>query len=218
MSDARDELKLYFDYKSPFAYLAAEPAFGLAERYAVHMRWIPFLLRIKGPGQRSQYSDWKAQYSYFDARRWANKRGGFQIKGPLKVYDSTPALIGGLFAARHGFFKPYTLETYARFFRRELEIDQPDAVAGLIAELGQSADAYRAFLAGDGPAILERGIDETHTDQVFGVPMFVFRGERFWGHDRMPLLEERLGEAGLGVRQLAAALDSGGQPPPSALR
>jgi 2-hydroxychromene-2-carboxylate isomerase len=192
-----DELKLYFDYKSPFAYLAAEPAFALPRRFAVSVRWMPFLLRLKGPGQRSQYSDWKAQYSYLDARRWANRRGGFPIKGPLKIYDSTPALIGGLFAQRAGFFEPYTLETFARFFRRELEIDQPDAVAALIAALGQDAAAYRAFLAGDGPAALEACVAEAHADQIFGVPIFVFRGERFWGHDRLPLLEERLAEAGL---------------------
>jgi 2-hydroxychromene-2-carboxylate isomerase len=29
------------------------------------------------------------------------------------------------------------------------------------------------------------------------VPLFVFRGEQFWGHDRIPLLEERLAEARL---------------------
>jgi 2-hydroxychromene-2-carboxylate isomerase len=192
-----EPLKLYFDYKSPFAYLAAEPAFELPARYAVELRWLPFLLRIKGKGERSQYSEWKAQYSYLDARRWANRRGGFPIKGPLKVYDSTAALVGGLFAQREGFFRPYTLETYARFFRRELEIDQPDAVADLIATLGGSADAYRAFLAGDGRVALEASIDQAHADQIFGVPIFVFRGERFWGHDRIPLLEERLREAGL---------------------
>lgn len=192
-----ESVKLYFDYKSPFAYLAAEPAFALPERYAIELRWLPFLLRIKGKGERSQYSEWKAQYSYLDARRWANRRGGFPIKGPLKVYDSTPALIGGLFAQRHGFFRPYTLETFARFFRRELEIDQPDAVAALIAMLGGSAAAYREFLAGEGRAGLDACIDAAHADQIFGVPIFVFRGERFWGHDRMPLLEERLREAGL---------------------
>jgi 2-hydroxychromene-2-carboxylate isomerase len=191
------ELKLYFDYKSPFAYLAAAPAFALPGRYAVALRWLPFTLRIKGPGQRSQYSDWKAQYSYMDARRWANRRGGFPIKGPLKVYDSSPALIGGLFAQQAGFFREYTLEVYARFFRRELEIDQPDAVAALIGELGQSGDAYRGYFSGEGPAALERSIEEAHTDQIFGVPIFVFRGERFWGHDRIALLEERLTEAGL---------------------
>jgi 2-hydroxychromene-2-carboxylate isomerase len=59
--DARDELKLYFDYKSPFAYLAAEPAFALPERYAVRVRWSQFQLRLKGKGERSQYSEWKAQ-------------------------------------------------------------------------------------------------------------------------------------------------------------
>jgi 2-hydroxychromene-2-carboxylate isomerase len=56
---AREEVKLYFDYKSPFTYVAMQPAFELGERYAVDVRWIPFLLRIKGPGQRSVYSDWK---------------------------------------------------------------------------------------------------------------------------------------------------------------
>ena len=78
---APEELKLYFDYKSPFAYLAAEPAFALPERFAVSLRWIPFTLRIKGKGERSQYSEWKARYSYLDARRWANRRGVCLIPG-----------------------------------------------------------------------------------------------------------------------------------------
>jgi 2-hydroxychromene-2-carboxylate isomerase len=89
----REEVKLYFDYKSPFAYLAAQPAFDLPGRFAVDVRWIPFQLRIKGKGERSVYSEWKVRYSYMDARRWANRRAGFQIRGPVKVYDSTPALV-----------------------------------------------------------------------------------------------------------------------------
>lgn len=194
---APGELKLYFDYKSPFAYLAVEPAFALPERYAVELRWIPFVLRLKGRGERSQYSEWKAKYSYMDARRWANKRGGFLIKGPPKVYDSSPALIGGLFAARHGFFRPYTETVFSRFFSREVEIDLPEQIAGVIAALGHSGEEYQAYVRGRGPEDLQACIDEAHADHVFGVPLFVFRGEQFWGHDRMPLLEERLAEAGL---------------------
>ncbi|MBM4266565.1 MAG: disulfide bond formation protein DsbA [Deltaproteobacteria bacterium] len=195
--EAPEELKLYFDYKSPFAYLAAEPALALPERFAVRLRWIPYFLRIKGKGERSLYSEWKARYSYFDARRWANLRGGFPIKGPLKVYDSRPAMIGGLFAEREGFFREYTLETYARFFRRELEIDETAAVANLIAELGHDPDAFFRYAQGEGAADLKACLDEGHEDHVFGVPLFLFRGEPFWGHDRMPLLEQRLTEAGL---------------------
>src|ERR1700752_2896968 len=98
----RAEVKMYSDYKSPFAYLAFDPAFALEQRYRVRLRWIPFQLRIKGKGERSQYSEYKARYSYMDARRWAALRGGLVLKGPLKVYDTTPALIGGLFAERRG--------------------------------------------------------------------------------------------------------------------
>lgn len=194
---ASEPVKLYFDYKSPFAYLAAAPAFALPERYAVELRWIPFLLRLKGPGQRSIYSDWKARYSYLDARRWANRRGGLIVKGPQKIYDSAPALIGGIFAQRRGFFRAYTEEVFARFFRRELEIDMPGEIAALVADLGHSAAAYEAFYTGAGSAALEACQAEAHADCVFGVPLFIFRGEPFWGYDRMPLLEERLQEAGL---------------------
>jgi 2-hydroxychromene-2-carboxylate isomerase len=56
-------IKLYFDYKSPFAFLAMQPAFDLPDRFRVEVRWIPYLLRIKGKGERSLYSEWKARYS-----------------------------------------------------------------------------------------------------------------------------------------------------------
>lgn len=193
-------VKLYFDYKSPFAYLAAEPAFALPDAYQVEVRWIPFTLRIKGKGERSQYSEWKARYSYLDARRWANRRGGFPIRGPKKVYDTAPALIGGLYAQRAGVFRAYTLSAYARFFDHRLELDVADQIAALLAECGASAEAYREFLAHEGPKLLEACLAEAHADHVFGVPLFLFRGEPFWGNDRVALLEERLRDAGLARR------------------
>jgi len=192
-----EPLKLYFDYKSPFAYLASQHAWDLPERFQVSLHWIPYLLRLKGPGQRSIYSDWKAQYSYADARRFANQRGGFKIMGPRKIYDSTPALVGGLFAQHEGFFRAYTEEVYRRFFERRLEIDRPEEIAGLIAEIGHSAEAYERYRDGEGAAALEAAIAEGHADHVFGVPLFLLRGEQFWGNDRMALLEERLTEYGL---------------------
>jgi 2-hydroxychromene-2-carboxylate isomerase len=194
---APEELKLYFDYKSPFAYLAKDPAFALPERYRVNVRWLPFLLRIKGKGERSVYSEYKACYSYLDARRWANRRGGFRIMGPRKVYDSTPALIGGLFAMREGFFRAYTDAVFQRFFERALEIDQPQEIARLVDELGHAGEAYLGYRTGEGSAAFAACQEEAAADHVFGVPLFVFRGEPFWGHDRLGLLEERLTEAGL---------------------
>jgi len=201
------EIKMYSDYKSPYAYLAFDPAFELETRYRVRLRWLPFQLRIKGKGQRSEYSEYKVKYSYMDARRFANLRGGIIIKGPLKVFDTTPALIGGLFAQRQGRLVEFSRIAFERFFRREFEADNADAVAKLIADLGLCAPAYRDYLAGEGAGDYQRAQDEAAADRVFGVPMFIFRGEQFWGNDRLDFLERRLTEAGLAIAGPAAAAE-----------
>lgn len=197
MPDQSAEVKMYSDYKSPYAYVAFDPGMELEQKYNVRVRWRPFQLRIKGKGQRSVYSEYKVKYSYLDARRWANLRGGLVIKGPLKIYDTTPALVGGLFAEKQGRLVEYSRSVFDKFFRRELEVDQPDAVAAHIVAMGMSEQAYRDYLAGDGMRDYERAHEEATADQVFGVPIFVFNGEPFWGHDRIGLLEHRLYEAGL---------------------
>lgn len=187
---------MYSDYKSPFAYLAFEPGLELEKRHDVRVRWIPFQLRVKDKGQRSLYSEYKTRYSYLDARRWAKSRG-LVIRSQLKVYDTRIALIGGLFAQKNDRLLPFNLKVYELFWKRELVPDDPDQVAAVVAEMGLSADEYRAYLAGEGAADYERAQEEAAADHIFGVPIFVFENEPFWGHDRLPVLEERLTDAGL---------------------
>ena len=192
---------MYSDFKSPYAFLAFDPAFALETKYRVRVKWKPFQLRLKGKGERSQYSEFKVKYSYMDARRWANMRGGLMIRGPLKIFDTTPALIGGLYAEKHGKLREYGNKVFELFFKRELAADEPEAIAPVIENIGLSAQDYRAYLASDGRAEYERAQDEAVIDQVFGVPMFFFEQEPFWGYDRMGLLEHRLIEAGLKLEQ-----------------
>ena len=194
----RKELKMYSDYKSPFAYLAFDPGFAIQERFAVRVRWIPFQLRIKDRGQRSAYSDYKAKYSYLDARRWAKPRG-ILIRAPQKVYDTTPALIGGLFAESKGLLLEYSRKAYELFFRREFEADNSEAVAVLLASFGLSATEYRDYLGAAGARAYAIAQEEAAVDNVFGVPLFFFEREPFWGHDPLPMLEQRLVEAGLSI-------------------
>jgi 2-hydroxychromene-2-carboxylate isomerase len=201
MQNDRKELKMYSDFKSPYAFLAFDPAFALETKYRVRLKWKPFQLRLKGKGERSQYSEYKVKYSYMDARRWANMRGGLMIRGPLKIFDTTPALIGGLYAEKHGKIREYGNKVFELFFRRELAADEPEAVAPVIESIGLSAQSYWTYLASDGRAEYEQALDDAATDQVFGVPMFFFEQEPFWGYDRMGLLERRLTEAGLKLEQ-----------------
>jgi 2-hydroxychromene-2-carboxylate isomerase len=199
-----NEVKMYSDFKSPYAYIAFDPAMALPERFDVRVRWIPFQLRVKGKGERSLYSEYKVRYSYMDARRCSKKRG-LWIRGPLKIYDTTPAAIGGLFADKHGRLIDYGRLAFKKFFLREFEADQPDAVAALLESLDLSGEEYSDYRDGEGRAAYEACAQEAAADHVFGVPFFIFRGEPFWGHDRMPLLEERLAEAGLALPAASAA-------------
>jgi 2-hydroxychromene-2-carboxylate isomerase len=199
---ATKEVKMYSDFKSPFAYLAFEPGLALEKRYQVKVSWKPFQLRIKDKGQRSIYSDYKTRYSYLDARRWAKPRG-LVIRSQLKVYDTRIALIGGLFAQKHGQLLPFNLEVYELFWKRELVPDDADQVAAVVASFGLSADEYREYLASEGAVEYDRLQEEAAADHIFGVPIFVFENEPFWGYDRIPMLEERLVEAGL-VREPGA--------------
>ena len=97
------------------------------------LKWKPFELRLKGKGERSRYCEYKVKYSYMDARRWANMRGGLMIRGPLKIFDTTPALIGGLYADKNGRLREYGNMVFELFFKRELAADEADAIAGVIA-------------------------------------------------------------------------------------
>jgi 2-hydroxychromene-2-carboxylate isomerase len=73
----------------------------------------------------------------------------------------------------------------------------------VVASSGLSADEYRGYLASEGAVEYDRLQEEAAADHIFGVPIFVFENEPFWGYDRIPMLEERLVEAGL-VREPGA--------------
>jgi 2-hydroxychromene-2-carboxylate isomerase len=150
---------MYSDFKSPYAYLAFDPGMTLGERFDARVRWIPFQLRLKGKGERSVYSEHKVKYSCLDARRWAKPRG-LWIRGPLKIYDTTPAAIGGLFAETQGRLLDFGRMAFKKFFLREFEADQPEAVARLIAEIGLSDRHYLEYLAGEARRPRSRSFNE----------------------------------------------------------
>src|SRR2546430_16309753 len=112
MSETLETVKFYYDYKSPFTYLAFEPALGLEETHRVRLRFIPRELDIRsaygGDLNAGAERDWsKVRYLYMDVRRFANERG-IIIRGPQKIFDSRLALISGIYADLHGRFHEYS--------------------------------------------------------------------------------------------------------------
>jgi len=98
---------VYIDYKSPYAYLAKDPAYELARDFPVRLDWLPYRLdipsflgsaRLDNAGRvieesRNAHQWRRVRYSYMDCRRQARKRG-LVIRGPQKIWDSTLAAAG----------------------------------------------------------------------------------------------------------------------------
>jgi len=193
-------IKLYFDYKSPFAYLAKDEAYKLEEDYQVTIEWLPYVLNIPealGDLQTRTQQQWrKIRYMYMDARRWANKRG-LVVRGPRTIFDSSIAAIGMLYAQQQGTFRPYHDRVYERFWRRELDIEDKNAIAAVLTEVGAPTAGFLAYLNGVGRAELDGVQQRAEADEIFGVPIFIVEGELFWGYDRIPLLREKLESMGL---------------------
>jgi 2-hydroxychromene-2-carboxylate isomerase len=207
MADTGETIKLYYDFKSPFTYLAMEPAYKLEETHSVRLRFIPLELAIReaygGELEQRAQRDWdKVRYLYMDMRRFANERGMI-IRGPQKIFDSRLALMGGLFADRNGRFRPYADRVFERFFKRELNIEDIDALAAVMAEAGLDAAGFRRYADGDGPNDLRAAAAEAERDGVFGVPMFNVAGELFWGNDRVEWVVKKLDQ--MKLRRTGAA-------------
>ena len=194
---SKPKVRIYTDYKSPYAYVANRPLFELEQAEGVELEWLPYTLRIPefmGTVEARTPHFWrKVRYAYMDARRYANEQG-LVMKGPRRIYDAFYSSAGMLFAQRHGLFRDYHDTVFRRFWSHDLEIDSLEDIAALIASVGGSADDFITYV--NGPARQEHDvlITEAEAMGVFGVPTMVFNGELFWGNDRIDMLRRRIRE------------------------
>ena len=196
-----EEIKFYYDYKSPFTYLAFVPALELEATHHVRLRFIPHEIDIRSAyggelEQRPEREWFKVRYLYADARRFANDRG-LIIRGPQRIFDSRRALMSGLYADLRGCFREYSQRVFERFFKRELDLEDPEALAAVLTEVGLDPDDFQRFAGKEGEAALRLAREEADLDGVFGVPTLIVAGEMFWGNDRIKWVIKKLDTMGL---------------------
>lgn len=196
----------YFDYKSPYAYLAQAELFELAARTGVNIQWLPLTLDIPkylGSAELDEHGNvitaarndhqWRrVKYSYMDCRREANRRG-LTLRGPRKIFDSTLAHIGFLFAAGQENFRRYHETVFERFWRRELDIEDIDVITTTLRDAGVDTREFRAYVADTGRETLAAIQRDAEDGGVFGVPSYLVDGELFWGAERLGRALEKVG-------------------------
>lgn len=195
----------YFDYKSPYAWLAQVANDTLEREFGVCVTRVPYTLDIPSylgaaeldahgqdlVGTRNAHQWRRVRYSYMDCRREANRRG-LVLRGPRKIFDSRLAHLGFLHARRDGDWRGYHDEVYARFWRRELDLEDVAALRAVLTRHGADGNGFPAWCAQEGEAELAALQADAEAQGVFGVPSWLVDGELFWGAERLARVSERI--------------------------
>jgi 2-hydroxychromene-2-carboxylate isomerase len=196
-------IDFYFDFSSPYGYLAAQKIEALAEKYGRAVDWHPVLLGVifKQTGMAPlTMVPLKGEYSRRDFERSARFHGiaGFRMPPKFPIATQAPARIVLWLKVRDPALATRVIKAlYRAFFTAGVDISDPDAAASVAAREG--VDGAEARAAIDDPAIkdaLKREVELAIARGVFGSPFIVVDDEPFWGLDRFDQVERWLSTGG----------------------
>ena len=198
MNAPKPAIDFYFDFSSPYSYIASEWIEALAARHGRTVAWHAILL-----GATFQVTDIKSpvsyplkrEYSMLDFERSA-RFAGVPLKMPEKFPIATTnaaRIFWWLNASDHQRAREWARHGLRALFARGVDLSDAAALRALAVEFGldgsQAQDAWN-----DTPwkLALKSANDAAIAIGVFGAPFFVIDGEPFWGNDRRSMIERWL--------------------------
>jgi 2-hydroxychromene-2-carboxylate isomerase len=190
-----DPIDFYFDFSSPYGYLAAQGAEAMGARAGRPVLWRPFLLGalFKQEGSKPLIDyPMKGAYSLHDMHRTARRLGvPFTMPDPFPFSSVAPArAFYALSDARPDEAKRLALALFAAVFQRGQALSDAASVLAIAGDLGLDAAALGdAMTTPEVKLRLREEVEAAMARGVFGSPFFIVDGEAFWGHDRMAEVE-----------------------------
>jgi 2-hydroxychromene-2-carboxylate isomerase len=189
-------IDFYFDFSSPYSYIASEEIEALTDRTGSELRWRPLLLgavfKVSGGAPLTEGYGPKAKYSVRDFARAAAFVGV-----PYRHPSTFP--IGAVSAARAVLWLQrehpdqlglFIHAVYRAFFVADRNVADTAVVLDLGRSLGLDAAQLAAGIQEDAiKNALRTEVDQAVKGGVFGAPTVFVDGEMFWGHDRLPHIE-----------------------------
>ncbi len=193
-----EPIDFYFDFSSPYGYLAACVIDDRMAALGREVRWKPYLLGAvykETGGQPLVNIPMKGRYSLHDMTRSA-RRLGIPLAWPKPFPFMSVAAVRAFYWLEQSSqedAKTFAKEVFRRSFAEGKDMSGAAAVVAAAKDLGFDADGLSAALQDQGVKDLARAkVDEAMALDVFGSPYFIVDGEPFWGHDRIADLEEWL--------------------------
>jgi len=195
-------IEFYFDFSSPYSYLASELIDELAAKYGRAVEWRPIMLGAafqKAGTQLLINVPLKGPYSLRDFSRSARFYGvnfKFPQKFPLATHYAARAYYS-LMARSDPRTREFAHAIFRAYWVDGRDISELPIMLKVATETGFDAQALSEAV--NMPEIKERLRAETEAAiarGMFGAPYIIVDGEPFWGADRLPQIERWLATGG----------------------
>jgi 2-hydroxychromene-2-carboxylate isomerase len=191
-------IEFFFDYGSPYSFLANGVVPALAQRHGAELEYRPMLLGgvFKATGNQSPMMETvEAKRNYGGgALRRTSALHGVPISGNPHFPINTIGIMRLAVAAqREGVFDAYHEAIYPSFWQRGLDLGDPEVQADVMRGVGLDAEKLLARASDDDvKAELRATTEEAVSRGAFGAPTFFVGDERFFGVDHLPYLVRAL--------------------------
>lgn len=190
------QVRFYFDFLSPYAYLARHKLVELSRRHGwlIDYRSIDLALAKKaigntGPANRDMPV--KLQYLSKDLTRWAASYG-IELRFPPNYY-SRWLNTGLYYGPCRGRETDYVRTAFNHVWGLGQAPDAAQTLSAVAEQMGWDTSEFAAFTDGEaGSQAYEHATAEAIANHVFGVPTMTVGEEMWWGNDRLFLLEQFL--------------------------
>ena len=195
-------LEFFFDYGSPYSYLANSRLPALAERAGAEVSYRPMLLGgvFKATGNSSpavEPCEAKRAYGGLELRRWIAHLGVPFSCNPHFPINTLLLMRTAVAAQRAGVFEPFHRAVYPAFWVDGENLGEPEVVTRVVEKAG--LDARTLLEAAGDPEVkgeLRATTEEAVARGVFGAPTFFVEDEMFFGNDRLDFVERALLDPG----------------------
>lgn len=195
-------IEFFFDFASPYGYLASLQIDALAARHGRSVVWRPFMLgaAFKETGQSPlPLQNIRGPYHLHDFVRSARRIGApFKMPEPFPFIALAPSRVFyWLDRENPAKARAYAAAVYRMVFEEGLPVGDVPAASAAGASLGIAPAAIAAAAVDpSNKDRLRQVTEEAIRRGVFGSPFIFVDGEAFWGHDRLPQVEEWLDRGG----------------------
>ena len=189
-------LEFYFDYGSPYSYLADTQVEAIAQRTGATLVRKPMLLGgvFKATGNHSPAElPQKSAWSGFDMPMWARHYGVPFQRNPFFPVNTLALMRGAAAAQIDGLFERYHPAVYKAMWVDGRYLNDMTEIAAVLTSAGLDAAKVGARIQDqDVKDRLKATTDEAVARGVFGAPTCFVDNMMFFGNDRLPFVEMAL--------------------------